>query len=103
MSVSTYGSQSRVGILSLLGSVHFGKPTTAHTTINPVGIMSDARHGFDEGGNSNAIIPSPGQPSPGQKLLSSMVLGDGSFEASMKERSRVSSSISHIAYSINFN
>jgi hypothetical protein len=48
---------------------------------------------YDGGGGttSNAIIPSPvGQPSPGQKLLSSMVLGDGSFEASMKERSRVS-------------
>ena len=96
------------------GICAFWEPTTALTppprptasaqrrinhTSNPIGIMSDARHGFDEGGNSNAIIPSPGQPSPGQKLLSSMVLGDGSFEASMKERSRVSSSKSHIAYS----
>ena len=82
----------------------FGFGKTNHTPPSaPIGIMSDARHGFDEGGNSNAIISSPGQPSPGQKLLSSMVLGDGSFEASMKERSRVSSSTSHNAYSINFN
>jgi hypothetical protein len=54
---------------------------------------SDANYDYDGGGGTtnNAIIPSPaGHPSPGQKLLSSMVLGDGSFEASMKERSRVS-------------
>ena len=57
-------------------------------------MMRDASYDYDGGGGggtSNAIVPSPvGHPSPGQKLLSSMVLGDGSFEASMKERSRVS-------------
>jgi len=40
-----------------------------------------------EGGNeSNAIV----YPSPHQKKLGSMVVGDGGFESMMKERSRVS-------------
>lgn len=51
--------------------------------------MSEASYDYDGGSTNNDIIPSPVQPSPSQKLLSSMVLGDGSFEASMKERSRM--------------
>jgi hypothetical protein len=70
---------------------------------NPNGSMHAARYDFDEDGNRNAILSSPAQPSPHQKLLSSMVLGDGSFEASMKERSRVSFPRKVLQVIFNFN
>ncbi len=50
-----------------------------------------------EGGDNenNAIV----YPSPHQKKLGSMVVGDGGFESMMKERSRVSY-IVHMRYHI---
>jgi hypothetical protein len=80
----------RLRLHCLFGREGFALNKKSHTMSETSEASS---YDYDGGGGttSNAIIPSPaGQPSPGQKLLSSMVLGDGSFEASMKERSRVS-------------
>mmetsp|Transcript_28772 Transcript_28772/g.61356 ORF Transcript_28772/g.61356 Transcript_28772/m.61356 type:complete len:274 (+) Transcript_28772:106-927(+) len=53
--------------------------------------MNKSQSGFDEGGNNAIVVGEPDQlfSSPEQKKLSSMVLGDGSFEDMMKERSRM--------------
>ncbi|KAL7534929.1 hypothetical protein ACHAWF_004994 [Thalassiosira exigua] len=57
------------------------------------GSMNDPlSSGSEDEGNNNAIVIEPQElaiPSPGQKKLSSMVIGDGGFEAMMKERSRM--------------
>ena len=66
--------------------------SSLHATTLPLAfyiIMNEpqSRSGFDNDGiNGNVLV----MPSPGQKKLSSMVLGDGNFEEMMKERSRVS-------------
>jgi len=51
----------------------------------------DEPQGFDDEVSGNATLVEPQQllASPDQKKLSSMVIGDGGFEAMMKERSRI--------------